>query len=436
MSLLRKSILVNFTAYVGIAIGILQAAILSRVLGPSGIGQYSLILSALVIAGQVVSLGMPISFLYHTQRNPENISLYLTNAFWFLLLTGFIGGLILVVVMFYNSGYFGSISWFVLLSIIFYMPVAMQRVLCRNFLLVKIEARKLCTMDILGVLTNVILIASLACFGILTINVAILCFIAAACARCCVGWCSMLPALDCSIKPSVRYCRELVVMGIRQSWSDLAILLTMQLNIFIIKYMLDDFESVGYYSRGSRVAMLAVMAGQAVLPMLFSRWASIPIEKLPGHVERVMRVVSCVAVCALIGIVFSAKWIILILYGKEFLPAVQPAQILVSGTVLYLMSKVLIQLLGSRGVPEISAMILFAGLLINLTLSFIFIPRMNITGASIAAALSHLFLLISFLVVVKKRYGICLKNCFVLTGTDMKFIWKSLKGGGAVVSKS
>ena len=426
MSLLRKAILVNSTAFICLGLGVFQAAVLSRVLGPAGIGQYAVILSALVLAGQLSSLGFPLSFLYHSQHDPANTKVYLINTIWSMLLMGAVGGVLLTVLIYCKSSYFGEVPWFTLVAILFYVSILLQRCVARNNLLIAIEARRLSLMDLSAMTGAVLAILVLAGLGLLGVGQAILCFVFAAIIRASLGWFWMRRNVDFSIKPSWRINRKLGLMGVRLSWVDLKILVNAQLNILIIKYLLDNFESVGYFSRGQRIAMLAVMAGQAVLPLLFSRWASFPEDKLAKHVEKVMRFATTVCVIAIVGILLTGKWLILILYGREFLPAVRPMMILVPGAVLHLLSRIFIPLLGSRGRPEFVVIVLMIAVVINAALCWLVIPTWGIAGAACASTAANIVILVLLTLIVRKKYGIRVANCIGLNRSDIESIVESL----------
>ncbi|GAH49770.1 unnamed protein product, partial [marine sediment metagenome] len=238
--------------------------------------------------------------------------------------------------------------------------------------------------------------------------------------------------IDSSMRFSWKFIRKLSFMGIKLSGADLMVLVNAQLNILIIRYLVGDFESVGYFSRGQRIALLAVAAGQAILPLLFSRWASLPKEKLAVHVEKVLRFSSTVCVIAIAGILLTGKWLILILYGREFLPAVRPMMILVPGAVLYLLSRTLIELLGSRGVPELSAMVLLPVTVVNAAFCWFLIPLMGIQGAAWASTGGNIVLLVLLMLIIKKKYDIRIMQCIFLRRTEVKSmfrqVWKEKKG--------
>lgn len=423
MSLLRKAVLVNSTEFICLGIGVLQTAVLSRVLGPAGVGQYALILSALMLAVQFSAFGFPLSFLYHSRRELDNTKAYLMNTLWFMLPLGMVGGVALAILVNYKSSYFGEVPPFALLAIWAYVPIALYSCVGRDNLFIRIEARRLSLMQLVASVGGVSLILILAFLGLLGVTEALLCFIGAMLIRAVLGFFWMRGNIDLSIRPNFKVAFKLCLMGIKLSWIDVMILVNAQISILILRHLLEDFESIGYFTRGLRVATLVIIASRAVTPMLFSRWAAIGEEQLTHHVEKVMRFASTTSIFMIAIILLCGKWVILFLYGKEFLPAVVPMMILLPGTGIYLIGKSLIVLLSSRGKPEWSASILFLSALIKAILCWVFIPSMGIKGAALASILANMGLLATSMVIVMKKYQIHPARCLWLSRND----WKGIK---------
>jgi len=405
MSLLRKAALVNGAEFITLSVSVLQTAVLARILGPAGIGQYALILSTLMLAPSLCCLGVPFSFLYHSKHYPQNTKEYLINALWIVLFLTIPGGLILCSLVFSLPNYFGYVTWFALIGIGLYVPIHSIITVARNVLLTQIEALKLGLLRFLPVFSSLSLILLVYTAWTLQVPQALLCLVLGALIAAVVGWIWVSHYLDLSIKPSWKTSRQLILMGVRLNWVELMVLANSQINIFIVKYLLDDFEYVGYFSRAMRIAMLTVISGQAVLPLLFSRWASFPEERISGHVEKVMRFASTVSIIMTVCVLLFGKWLILVLYGRDFL-----------------LSKALFLLLGSRGVPELSALSLFIGVIVNIAFSFLLIPKMGITGAAWAATIGNAVLLLTLTVIVKRKYHIGIIQCICLRREDCKNI--------------
>ncbi len=185
-------------------------------------------------------------------------------------------------------------------------------------------------------------------------------------------------------------------------------------------------KNVGYFSRGQRIAVLAAIAGQAVMPLLFSRWVAFSQKNLATHVEKVLRFASTLCAVSLLGILLSGKWLVLILYGQQFLPATQPVMILVPRAVLYLLNMILIELLNSRGHPEIAVMSLVIGVVINAVLCWIFVPVSGIVGAAWALTTGNIVLLFLLMSIVIKKYGIRIANCIWVSRSDINGVMCNL----------
>lgn len=426
MSFFRKAILVNSSAMIGFVIRLAQTIVLSRILGPALIGQYAVITSALMLATQTSALGFPLAFLYYSQHEPQRAQTYQTNCIWAGLGLGLIGGTVMGLGVAWCDGYFGQVPGYACVAVGAYVLFMLQSGVARNTLLRQVEARRLSVMTISATVGSFILVLLFALTGWLTVGTALVCFAVMQMIRMAVGWFWIRPEVDFSIRPSRAVICRLGRMGIRQGWVDIMVLLNATLNVMIIKFLVSDFASIGYFSRGLQVAMLVVTASQAALPLLFSRWAALDPDQLAPHFEKVMRFITTFSLVVVLFILVSARWVVLLLFGREYLPAVEPMRILLPGTMLYLLSKVVIQFLGSRGLPEVSAGLLLLGSLINALLSVTLIPIYGINGAALASSTGNLALLMGLMAVVTWKYKINLLRCLGLTTSDCRHLMASL----------
>ena len=101
-----------------------------------------------------------------------------------------------------------------------------------------------------------------------------------------------------------------------------------------------------------------------------------------------------------------SKQTILLIYGPEYLEAMIPMGIYVIGagflTVFYVLSFVL----NGAGLVKIPMWITFWGLLLNIILNFLLIPRYELIGASYAVIIVSLILMISSLFYIKKHFQV------------------------------
>jgi O-antigen/teichoic acid export membrane protein len=426
MSLLQKALLVNSSEVACLVLGVGQSILLARLLGPAGVGQYAVIVSAMSLSAQLFSLGLPISFLYHSQREPEHTTTLLMNTVWTGLLPALAGGAALAVTIAALPRYFGVVPWFALVGVGLYLPIVLVRVVARNILLIDIQASRLGLLSVASAAGGVLAILVLWALSWFNLSLAVLCFIIAPLVGVLVAYPWVRMHFDLSVRPTWMVSRRILSMGIRQSGADLAVLADAQLSIMLVRYLMGDFESVGYFSRGQSVSLMVMAAGQAVLPLLFSRWASISTDRLSSHVERVMRFISTVGLFSILGILLAGKWIIVGMYGQAFLPAVEPMLIMVPGAVLYLLSRALMQLLGSQGIPELSVLVLFSGSAVCAALTWFLIPLVGIAGAAWAATLGDLVQLLLLFWIVKNKFDVRVLQCWWMRRNDIRLAIQSV----------
>lgn len=428
MSLLRKALLVNTSEFICLVLALGQNILLARLLGPAGVGRYDLLYAAMHLVASIAALGLPTALLYYTQRDPERATQYLMSTVWSILALSTAAGGILVLVILVVRDYFGFVPWYALVGVWLYLPFVLERVTARNVLLIKIEAWRLGAMSVCSAGANVLAIVATYALGVFEWPDALLCLVFGTAVGMVTGWWWAGRRLDIRVSPGWRTIRQLLVMGIRQNWVDVMVMVNAQVSIMVVKWMMESFEDVGYFTRGQRVGMLVVTAGQAVLPLLFSRWASLPEDRVAPHVEKVVRFASTFGLVSVVGVVLTGRWIILLMYGHRFLPAVGPMVIMVPGAVCYLLSSVLIQVLGSRGRPELSAFSLALAAIVNALLSFALTPRWGINGAAVAALAGNLVLLVPLMVIVKRVSGVRLWQCLGLRRADiLSLLQKRLK---------
>jgi len=426
MNFFRKAFLVNVTALVSFLIRVAQTIVLTRCLGPAGIGQYAVVCSAVMLGSQISAFGYPMAFLYYSQRDPKQAPVYQIHAIWSGLVLGIFGGAILGAMVMWMPSYFGQVPSYGIGAVSLYAVCMILAGVGNSSLLQRVESKRLSIMAIASSLGSLTLVGVLAWMGRLTVGSALVCFTGIQVIRLAVAWICVGPTVDWHIRPRVEILIKLGTMGLRQGSMNIMILLNSALNIMIIKAMMSDFDQIGYFSRGMQIAMLVVTASQAVLPVLFSRWASLQASQLTEHFEKVFRVVATFSFLVILGILTLARPLVIVLFGRAFVPAVTPMMILLPGTMLYLLARVVIQFLGSRGLPEVSCAALLIACAINALLSWLLIPGLGIQGAAMASCASHVVLLVMLLCVMVVKFKVRLLRCMCISLQDCRSMTRQL----------
>ncbi|HUV41693.1 MAG TPA: polysaccharide biosynthesis C-terminal domain-containing protein, partial [Sedimentisphaerales bacterium] len=339
-----------------------------------------------------------------------------------IMVLGILGGGALCTTVVLFPGYFGQVRWYVLALMFVYVPLVLERTAMRNVLMIEIRAFKLGIMRVSCACLTILLIMVFYLFGALEPGHAIICFVFGASLGFFLGYGWSGEYINFTARPTVATAKRLLFSGLKLNLVDLMVIVRSQFSIFLVKFLFDDFSNVGYFSTGQRITVLVIISGQAVLPLLFSTWANFPREHLARHVEKVLRFASTISISFILVTLLVLKWAIVFLYGEEFLPAVPLAMLLIPGTLIYMLSNILMQLLSSRGFPCLSATMLLVSIIINAIASWLLIPSMGIIGAAIGFLIGDIFLFLLVGAVAKIKYKLRLAHCFILRKQDVRQI--------------
>jgi O-antigen/teichoic acid export membrane protein len=130
-----------------------------------------------------------------------------------------------------------------------------------------------------------------------------------------------------------------------------------------------------------------------------------------------------------------SSFIIPLLYGQEFLPAVRPLWILLPGVVALSICKVLANEMTGRGRPKISLLASVITLGVNIPLNLILIPQMGMNGGAIATSVAYIvssiIVLLFFIRVSKNR----ISDVLILKRSDVLIYTRFIRSVQAEATK-
>jgi O-antigen/teichoic acid export membrane protein len=183
--------------------------------------------------------------------------------------------------------------------------------------------------------------------------------------------------------------------------------LNFRLNMFLVAFFM-NVTFVGYYSVSVTMAEALWYFPSAVGTVVFARTPGMKAEEANVSTPRICRnTIFLTAVASLLLFVLG-RYIILLLFGSAFLPALKPLWILLPGVVVFSISQVLSNEITGRGKPIVSTIGAGVSLAVNIPLNILLIPRMGISGAALASTISYtvgaLVLLVVFLRISKNSW--------------------------------
>lgn len=207
--------------------------------------------------------------------------------------------------------------------------------------------------------------------------------------------------------------------------SGLMITIFSQTDKVMIRLMLDE-AATGFYSSAISCILLTNFVFSAIIDS--SRPSIIQSKRdsdyLYEHkVSRLFSLVFYLAVAQCMLFFAFAHYIIVVLYGEQFIPAVNCLKIAAWFTVFSYMGGVRSVWILAEGKQRYLWIINLGGVVLNVLLNTILIPRIGITGAAIATVITQFFTNIIMCQIIKPMRHF---NKIMLDGMNLKYIKESV----------
>lgn len=172
---------------------------------------------------------------------------------------------------------------------------------------------------------------------------------------------------------------------------------------------IDTYEAVGLYAIGYKFSdLLALVVGALAVPfttVLIKSWPDKPAD----FRERLFQALAVAAILGGLAVVIfwpSSRALITFLYGPQFAGAATAAALLVAGSALSGLTFVVISALIAAKKLRVFPWLASVGLLLNVGLNLLLIPRWSIDGAAVATVLTQLVMLLVMLLLIQMSLGI------------------------------
>lgn len=208
-------------------------------------------------------------------------------------------------------------------------------------------------------------------------------------------------------------------------------LLIINLNYKLDVILLDKFSTAyytGIYSKGVAIADFLWEIPMLLSTIIFARSANAKNGiQFSYKVAQLLRVSILAIGMGTIVLFILAKYIILLMYGKEFVQSTQVIQLLLPGVLLLTIFKVLNMDLAGKGKPWISMKAMLPAVILNVVLNLILIPKYAANGAALASTISYIFAAILFLHFYSRETKISILDIFRYSRNDFLPIQQAIK---------
>jgi O-antigen/teichoic acid export membrane protein len=371
-----------------IAIGLATSVTVARVLGPQGRGLYAVAIALGMTGVQFANLGLHASNTFYVARDRALLPTLIGNS----LAVGLGFGSTIAIAcwtVFHFVPRIAPVQGTLLILGLASIPLSLTYLLLENLLVGIQEVRAYNKLEVLNrvlaltLIGAVILAHRVSPSPVVVANMIAAVVVIVSSYTLLMRFSRLRPRLDAGLLWS--HFR----IGIKAYLIALFGFLLLRIDLLMVKSYLGA-EQAGYYSIASSMADYMLMLPAIIGFILFPRLSAVkdPVEKL-AQAKRAA-IGTALALIPVLGIsAIAAKPIVMLLFGKAFVPAVRPFLWLVPGIFAMGVETALVQYLNSMGYPRVIVLLWFCSALLNIALNVYAIPHFGIAGASIVSTISY-----------------------------------------------
>lgn len=185
--------------------------------------------------------------------------------------------------------------------------------------------------------------------------------------------------------------REFLSYGARAYGFYIVAFLNQRLDVVLLNLLLVSKSSIALYDVAVGIGEKLWLVSRSASLVIFSRIAAIDSGDQSRNVITpiVARHILWLSILAATGVYIVADWGIQFLYGVEYALSASALKLLLPGLVMLGVGQIVSNDLAGRGRPETVAKQSLIGVMINIVVNLVLIPRLNFIGASMASSISY-----------------------------------------------
>jgi O-antigen/teichoic acid export membrane protein len=379
-----------------IGIGLVTSVIVARALGPEGRGLFAAAVTIGAIGVQFGNLGLHASNTYYVARDRTILPALVGNTIVVSFAFGGVGILLSWIILSLWPQ-LAPVHGLLLVLSMAWIPFGLAYMLFQNLLLGIQHVRTYNKIELTTKILGVVLIGFMAFLKTVTVEeVFLACLITLLVSFLWASWC-LLREIDGFPILSFALFKENIRYGLKAYMAAFFSFLVLRLDLLIVKYILGS-EQTGYYSVAVNMAEIILILPAIVGMILFPKLTALTdIREKWFLVKKICLTIGVGMVLILVIALFLAEPIVLLLYGKSFLPSIFPFLWLLPGIFFLGLETVAVQFLNSLGFPITVAGAWVLICFLNIGLNLIVVPMYGIVGASIVSSFSYS---VAFLIVI------------------------------------
>ncbi len=409
----------------GLAITILASVVAARFLGPSGKGALAVTGLVSSLAVQFGGLGLHASTTYFTARDPGALPRIATLSLWLAILVGMMLALLVLAVAWLFPHSLNEVPGRFLAIAVALIPFGLLSFYFQNILLGMQRILALNLADLAGkgaglVATIILLpLLRLGVWELLLAGLAVSAGVSLA-----TVWLVIREA-PAAIAIDRELARGMLRYGMKFYLACLFAYLVIRIDLLMVNYF-SGMTEAGIYSVSVAFADLLCILPVSIGTVLFPRIARDQVGE-GGLTLKTCRytVLLMASVCLVAAL--SARPIITLLYGSAFAGSILPLLWLLPGIFLLSIEGILANDLAGRGYPAILVGYWLLGLLLNIGLNLMMIPRWGATGAAAVSTVTYTVMFVLVFRCFLVESGSPWHRVLLLESTEIQALYRSVR---------
>ncbi|MFA0832427.1 MAG: oligosaccharide flippase family protein [Methanobacterium formicicum] len=387
MSFIKNTIITFSTQLFVVLMSFIVSIFLSRTLGPTGLGTYSLVILVSTLLVNIGTLGIGISNTYFTGKDYDIVKIT-SNSIILSLLLGSLIATSFFILNFIYPDILNNINANLVNIVIVILPLTFLTNFFSSILLGK---QKIKEFNFIMFIQYLFLLIFLLTF-LLLINGSVFFAILAWSISSVISSITSIILIKnmTEIKLSFDFAlfKKSLNFGLKSYISNIIGFLLYRVDMFLVNAFL-GITFVGYYSVSVMLVETLWYLPTSVGTVVLSQTLKLSKKESNELTPIICRNTIFLTIILAVILLLFGKQIIIIFFGNSFIPALLPLQILLLGAVAMSINKVLSNELIARGKPIIGAIAASIALSINLPLNLLLIPKFGISGAALSSTISY-----------------------------------------------
>ncbi len=428
MFLFKESVFYLACQTLSFGLSIITDILLSRSIGPAGRGVFSTVTTTVILTASIAIFGMGYSPTYLLAKKKASLSQVHTAVLVFILFMSFIAIVVYKAGSVLLTGKVGEVITQYWGFIVFFVPLELYKQAWFAILIginkVAIIGKTIVATASVGTVSMWICLQQLnlglkGAFSALAATYIITTSIM-------VYRIYRLSGLTIGFKRNIL--REAVAFSIMAHVGNIAVQVYQRLGIFILGHFF-NMTTVGYYTLSLSLAEKELQPLNSIVTAANYRIIGDKNEDSFLLICKTLRVCTTILIAECIIIFSISKWVIPLLYGSVFLPAVTSLLIIAPGVALFGLSSIVASYFsGQLGKPKICTAVALITMLFSIPLYYFMIKLFGLIGASFGTSLICATTFLLLVSLFKYSTKAKLRDMFIISwAKDIKHLWVKLR---------